>query len=68
VDNQCVICDETWYALNVGDKCVPCEDNFDCKGGNIMNVNEGYWRDTIYQTEPLVCFNSEACLGGFYPD
>jgi len=40
-------------------------DNVECKGGNQLSINEGYWRDTIHQTEILVCYASQACLGGF---
>lgn len=47
VDNQCMICESGWYALNVGDTCVPCVDNVECLGGNVMNITEGYWRDTL---------------------
>ena len=34
VESQCVICESGWYALQVGEMCVPCIDNVECLGGN----------------------------------
>ena len=66
ISNQCYICDSGFYSLNKGDLCTPCVDNAECLGGIQISVKAGYWRDQLKREEILSCYQSSACLGGFY--
>jgi hypothetical protein len=64
---QCHYCPAGSYALkSTSTVCEDCPNNADCEGGNVINVNKGYWRVNNFSAEILKCkgTSSEACLGG----
>jgi len=42
---SCVVCPNGKYTFAAGSQnCYDCFSNAECKGGNIINVDSGYWR------------------------
>lgn len=39
-------------------------DNAECLGGDVINVNNGYWRSSNDSTKLYKCYMEDACLGG----
>jgi predicted outer membrane repeat protein len=61
----CSQCKEGYYSFDSTDPtCLPCPDHADCPGGNVMDVQPGYWRQCQTCHEIKQCKTSKACLGG----
>ena len=66
-NDQCNLCSPGFYALEEKAKvCLICMDNADCLGGSEISVSEGYWWDNVTWSEILQCYESSACLGGYF--
>ncbi|EWS74812.1 transmembrane protein, putative (macronuclear) [Tetrahymena thermophila SB210] len=68
---QCSVCPKGQYSLIHPDmkepifECQKCVQNSDCLGGDVINVNEGFWRENNQTDQILDCINKQSnCLGG----
>eukprot|EP00347_Sterkiella_histriomuscorum_P005203 403357498 len=65
-NNQCLLCQKGQYSLNPGDKsCKACPSNAKCEGGAILQINDGYWRNSTDSANIMRCFKSGVCLQAF---
>ncbi len=61
---MCNKCPQGKYSLEAGaDECLICPKNTQCEGGDVIRVNEGYWRSGILSDEIHECLDDAACLG-----
>ncbi|CAI2369157.1 unnamed protein product [Moneuplotes crassus] len=66
VGDECKICATGTYSLEWNaTKCVDCNLEADCLGGNQVYVKSGYWRRFQNSTKIVECIVEEACEGGF---
>ena len=64
-DELCVECPQGYYSFDsTATECLQCPEDAMCPGGDVMDVNSGYWRQTQYSHEVLACPNEDNCLGG----
>ncbi|EAR93718.2 transmembrane protein, putative (macronuclear) [Tetrahymena thermophila SB210] len=68
---ECSVCPKGQYSLiqpNFKEpvfECQKCVQNSDCLGGDVINVNEGFWRENNQTDLILDCINMKSnCLGG----
>jgi len=66
-----VICAADYYSLETPKisnpifECSKCPTHADCPGGNILDLNPGYWRMSNDSSNIIECSNKESnCLGG----
>jgi len=67
ITNLCELCGLDYYSVNPSDSCSICPNaNVTCLGGDIIDVNPGYWRAP--QTGVILqCIKSNPprCIGGY---
>ncbi|KAL4512022.1 hypothetical protein ABPG72_005024 [Tetrahymena utriculariae] len=68
---ECSVCPKGQYSLikpNLKEpifECQKCVQNSDCLGGDVISINEGFWRENNQTDEILDCINKQNnCLGG----
>ncbi|KAL4470514.1 hypothetical protein ABPG74_012125, partial [Tetrahymena malaccensis] len=63
---ECDICQPGSYSLDA-QQCQDCPQGAQCKGGNQINVNQGYWRKSQQTALIIPCSNQDSnCVGGSY--
>ena len=61
---MCTKCPTGKYSLVEGaEECLICPKNAQCKGQDIIRVNEGYWRSSVNSSDIHECLLESACLG-----
>eukprot|EP00347_Sterkiella_histriomuscorum_P012723 403367464 len=48
------------------EQCQDCLDHTICPGGYLIDVNQGYWRKSFFDTQIHKCIEASACIGGMY--
>ncbi|KAL4475171.1 hypothetical protein ABPG74_001867 [Tetrahymena malaccensis] len=68
---SCQKCKQGTYSLvypslnNTSIQCQKCSDFAKCEGGDILNINQGFWRINDQTDEIIECINApNNCLGG----
>ena len=63
-NDMCNKCPQGKYSLEAGaDECLICPKNTYCEGGDVIRVNEGFWRSGILSDQIHECLADGACLG-----
>ena len=66
---SCDLCKPNSYSLVTNSKeCIKCPTIADCPGGNVLSLKKGFWRNSRESDKIYTCSNSNACLGGYYPN
>jgi predicted outer membrane repeat protein len=61
----CSQCPEGYYSFDPDDPtCSPCPDHAYCPGGDVVDVQKGYWRQCQDCHEIKQCKSTRACQGG----
>lgn len=61
----CSVCTVGTYSFDpTASTCEICPANAYCPGGDVIEVDAGYWRDSYYSATILRCFFRNVCLGG----
>ncbi|CAI2375458.1 unnamed protein product [Moneuplotes crassus] len=67
--NICRECSPGTYSLEWSSStCEQCMEDVVCEGGSEINVNSGFWRETLNSTSIVECENKDACNGGYVDD
>jgi hypothetical protein len=65
----CRTCEPGTYSLKPSDEeCHECMLGAKCRGGDVLDVKPGYWRQSVDTDEVKECSNADACNGGEGPD
>ena len=58
----CEVCSYGYYTLTENQtQCLKCFDEATCEGGDLVNVNKGYWRSSNFTSTIKKCLHEEAC-------
>jgi hypothetical protein len=61
----CQMCEYGTYSFDpTSGKCIECMENAECLGGDVISVDEGYWRQCHHCHDVLACRHLDYCLGG----
>lgn len=63
---RCVACETGWISFGdayTSSGCQPCAGkNYECLGGNVIAVKQGFWRDNEQSLDVRECPVESACL------
>ena len=62
---SCFLCPKNTYSLLPSETfCRECPHYASCPGGNVLDLDSGYWRASNLSAEVYLCPNPAACKGG----
>lgn len=62
---MCLICPPGKFSLfEDSTECLSCPANSICPGGPIIDVDQGFWRQSAESSEIVECLFGPACIGG----
>ena len=58
----CEVCSYGFYTLMENQtQCLSCFNHATCEGGDLVNVNKGYWRSSNFTSTIKKCLHEGAC-------
>lgn len=67
--SQCFDCPaQTYSLLQSQSVCKECNLNSQCPGKEVIDVDEGYWRESVESDTLYICLEKSACKGGYFPE